>query len=142
MKVHRLKEHVLAVFLVKPGLELGRFPGVVIPENGGVGWLPEHPWSLHTLNYLLRPISMMHINIDNGYALYLTPIDILHVCSSQCHIIYIAKAIGLLLVALIVLECLAEDAGMVTGRPYSAEGIAVGVGHDGVTGIYYSSGGM
>ena len=90
-------------------------------------------WLLHTFDDLLCSISVMHIKVNNSNFLDLLAIGAHDIRGGDSHVVDIAKAIGLLLIALVVFESFSEYASVMARRPYSTESIFELLRHDLVT---------
>ena len=136
VQVYRSEVHVFAVFLIEPRPILRRLARVIIVEDGRTGLLSEHLRPLHALYDFLGTVAVVHIEVNDGDAFDLVAIGIFEVRCRHSDVVDVAEAVGLLLVALVVLERLAEDTSVMSGRPHGAEGIPEVAGHNFIASLY------
>ena len=129
MEVDGLKEHVFAIVLVEPWFIQCCLSWIRVIKNACIGLFLEHHRTLHALEDLLSTITMMDIEVYDCNPFYFIPMPAQEVSCSNCYVVNIAKAIGLLLITCIILKCLAEHPSMMPRWPYRTEGICILTGH-------------
>ena len=96
MKVDRLKEHVFAIVLIEPWPILCCLSWIRVIKNACAAFFLEHHRTLHALDDLLSTITMMNIEVYNCNPFYFIPMLVQEISCSNCYVVYVAKAIGLL----------------------------------------------
>lgn len=139
MQMYRLKQYILTILFIKPGLEQCWLTRIIIPKHRTIWLFFEYNRFLHALNDLLSSISMMHIKINNCNSFYLISVSAFQICCSQSNIINVAKSICLLLIALIIFESLSKYSRVMARGPYSTKSISHLVWHYLITGFDYRS---
>ena len=137
--MNTLEKHIVFVIVIQPRLVDCCWTRVVVIQNRWVWLLPEDAFALHALDDLLSAVSMMNIKIDDRNFSYFVSVCALQVCSSNCDVIDVAKAVCVFLVTHIIFECGTKHTSMMPGWSNCTKSILIFVKHHFVACFYYGT---